>query len=147
LSCGNSKFQNFIENGADAKYFGRKSIMIKNEGYVNLAKGEYFLTFKVHFTEKKPSNYVVSSYSAKKITFEMMEYQVGKGLFFETLKKMGRNFQNPVKFQSENCEMKFDLIDHFGVIYLKNSIKLMMKKISKLGRKEEQLMEKNFRLK
>jgi hypothetical protein len=117
-----SQQDKFIATGADGKYVGAKSIIINNEGFINLQKGEYYLRVKVHFPKNKAKPYVVSTYSAQKVLFESMEYQVGKQMFFETLAEIGKTFENPVRFQGQKCELRFDWLDHLGVIYLRNDL-------------------------
>lgn len=112
----------FIETGADSKYLGKKSLLINNKGYTRLPAGEYYLRVKIHFKNKKIKPAVISTYSEEKIRFELFEYQKGKEFFFKSLTKMAKNFDKPTKFQNENCELKFDWLDHIGVIYLKSYI-------------------------
>lgn len=111
-----------ISSGGDGKYLGAKSININNDGFIKLSKGQCFLRVKVHYPNLKSKCCVVSTYSAEPISFKPAEYKVGKQRFFKALKTMAKSFPNPITYQTQQCEFRFNWIDHLGVIYLKNQL-------------------------
>lgn len=111
-----------IANGADGKYLGAKSININNDGFIQLTKGRFFLRVKVHSRNLKSKCCVVSTYSPGPISFEPTKYKDGKEKFFKVIKTMAKSFPNPITYQNQQCEFRFNWIDHIGVIYLKNRL-------------------------
>lgn len=112
-----------IANGADTKYVGRKSVMISNDGYVNLSPGTYYLRARNRFKyQKQPDNFIISTYSETPVIIQEMGYNEGKVIFYNILKSMAMSFENPIKFQNENCEFRFAWLDHLGVLYAKNNL-------------------------
>ena len=111
-----------MASGGDGKYLGAKSININNDGFIHLTEGECYLRVKVHYRFLKSQCCVVSTYSPEPIIFEPAKYDVGKQKFFNALKTMARSFPNPITYQTQQCEFRFNWIDHIGVIYLKNQM-------------------------
>ena len=115
--------ENILYNGADSKYFGKKSISLNNDGLVKLPVGKYYIRTKVHYEEKTPTNnYLLSVYSENKLPIEIIDYNIGKEKFYCSLTNIGRKFTKSTFFQDQHCELKFEWVDHLGVIYLKNDI-------------------------